>query len=77
VGFDREGRSRLIIVARVCRRANYESIVDLIDEFNIAKTTRFSIDRYSTADDSLLNLAGIPANCMTLSGDSEEPAPSD
>jgi hypothetical protein len=53
------------VVARVCRWANYESLVNLIDEFNVAKTTRFSIDRYSTADDSLLNLAGVSANCMT------------
>lgn len=77
VGLDREGRSRLIIVARVCRGANYESLVNLIDEFNVAKTTRFSIDRYSTADDSLLNLAGIPANCMALLEGIDASAPPD
>lgn len=77
VGLDREGRSRLIIVARVCRSADYENMVNLIDEFNVAKTTRFSIDRYSTADDSLLNLAGFPASCMAQAGGSEAPAPPD
>ncbi len=74
VGFDREGRSRLIIVARVCRMANYESMVELIDEFNIAKTTRFSVDRYTAADDSLLQLAGIPANCTALASQAQEAA---
>ncbi|NIO27857.1 MAG: biopolymer transporter ExbD [Candidatus Latescibacteria bacterium] len=72
VGFDSEGRSRLIIVARVCRLANYESMVNLIDEFNVAKTTRFSVDRYTAADDSVLHLADIPANCMALIAEGEE-----
>lgn len=71
VGLDKEGRSRLIIVARVCRVANYESMVNLIDEFNVARTTRFSLDRYSFADDSVLRLAGAPANCMTLVAEAE------
>jgi biopolymer transport protein ExbD len=66
VGMDKEGRSRLIIVARVCRKANYASMVNLIDEFNVVKTTRFSLDRYSAVDDSILRVAGIPANCMAL-----------
>lgn len=66
VGLDSEGRSRLIIVARVCRKADYKGMVDLIDEFNVAKTTRFSLDRYTFSDDSILQLAGIPANCMAL-----------
>ena len=71
VGFDEEGRSRLIIVARVCRKADYKSMVDLIDEFNVVKTTRFSLDTYTFADDSVLRLAGIPANCMALVAASE------
>jgi biopolymer transport protein ExbD len=74
VGFDSEGRSRLIIVARVCRVADYESMVDLIDEFNIAKTTRFSVDHYTAADDSVLRLAGIPVNCMPLTAQAEAAA---
>jgi biopolymer transport protein ExbD len=71
VGVDKEGRSRLIIVARVCRKANYESMVNLIDEFNVAQTTRFSLDRYTFADDSVLRLGGIPANCMALVAEAE------
>jgi biopolymer transport protein ExbD len=71
VGLDREGRSRLIIVARICRLANYESMVNLIDEFNVAKTTRFSLDHYTFADDSVLRLGGIPANCMALVAEAE------
>ncbi|MBU1707552.1 biopolymer transporter ExbD [bacterium] len=71
VGLDKEGRSRLIVVARVCRKANYESMVNLIDEFNVAKTTRFSLDRYTFADDSVLRLANIPANCMAVVAEAE------
>lgn len=71
VGLDKAGRSRLIIVARVCRKANYESMVNLIDEFNVAKTTRFSLDRYTFADDSVLRLGGVPANCMALVAEAE------
>jgi biopolymer transport protein ExbD len=71
VGLDKEGRSRLIIVARICRLANYESMVNLIDEFNVAKTTRFSLDRYTFADDSVLRLGGVPANCMALVAEAE------
>lgn len=74
VGVDKEGRSRLIIVARVCRKANYASMVNLIDEFNVVKTTRFSLDRYSFADDSVLHLAGVPSNCMALAA-REAPEP--
>jgi biopolymer transport protein ExbD len=66
VGVDKEGRSRLIIVARVCRKADYGSMVHLIDDFNVEKTTRFSLDTYTFADDSVLHLAGIPSNCMAL-----------
>jgi biopolymer transport protein ExbD len=71
VGLDKEGRSRLIVVARVCRAANYESMVNLIDEFNVAKTTRFSLDRYTFADDSVLRLANVPANCMAVTAEKE------
>ncbi len=74
VGLDKEGRSRLIVVARVCRKANYQSMVDLIDEFNVAKTTRFSLDRYTFADDSVLRLANIPANCMAVVAEAEAAA---
>jgi biopolymer transport protein ExbD len=71
VGLDKEGRSRLIIVARVCRKSSYKSMVNLIDEFNVAKTTRFSLDTYTFADDSVLRLANIPANCMAVVAEAE------
>ncbi|MBM3324927.1 MAG: biopolymer transporter ExbD [Calditrichaeota bacterium] len=74
VGLDKEERTRLIIVARVCRKANYASMVNLIDEFNVVKTTRFSLDRYTLADDSVLHLAGIPTNCMALVARDEQSA---
>lgn len=49
----------LTVLARIDRKATYESMVNLVDEFNVAQTTRFTIDRYTTVDDSLLRAAGI------------------
>jgi biopolymer transport protein ExbD len=47
---------RLVIVAKINRKAKYSTMVDLLDEFNVAKTTRFSILRFDAVDDSLLGL---------------------
>ena len=49
----------LTVLAKIDRKANYESMVNLVDDFNVANTTRFTIDRYTTADDSLLRAAGF------------------
>lgn len=56
--YDRFGDS-VTVVARIHPKARYAALVDLVDEFNLAKTTRFSIDRYTTWDDSLLRTAGF------------------
>ncbi len=50
--------SKLTIVAKVHRKAKYADMVHLLDEFNVAKTTRFSILKFDTVDDSLLALTG-------------------
>jgi biopolymer transport protein ExbD len=50
---------KLVIVAKIHRKAKYSDMVNLLDEFNLAKTTRFSILKYDTQDDSLLRLQGM------------------
>lgn len=49
----------LVVLAKIDRKATYNSMVSLVDEFNVAKTMRFTIDRYTTHDDSLLRAAGF------------------
>ncbi len=48
----------LTIVAKIHRKAKYSNMVDLLDEFNIAKTTRFSVLKFDSVDDSLLTGKG-------------------
>jgi biopolymer transport protein ExbD len=47
---------KLTIVAKINRKAKYSTMVDLLDEFNVARTTRFSILKFDAADDSALGL---------------------
>jgi biopolymer transport protein ExbD len=49
---------KLTIVAKIHRKAKYSDMVKLLDEFNLAKTTRFSILKFDAVDDSLLALTG-------------------
>ncbi|NUO18742.1 biopolymer transporter ExbD [bacterium] len=56
--YDRYGDS-VVVVARVHPKAKFMSLVDLVDEFNLVGTTRFSIDHYTTLDDSMLRAAGF------------------
>jgi len=49
----------LVVLAKLDRKCTYSSMVNLVDEFNVAKTTRFTIDRYTTVDDSLLRAVGF------------------
>jgi biopolymer transport protein ExbD len=49
---------KLTIVAKIHRKAKYSNMVNLLDEFNVAKTTRFSILKFDAVDDSLLALTG-------------------
>lgn len=60
----------LTVLAKIDRKATYSSMVNLVDEFNVARTTRFSIDRYTTFEDSLMRLAGF-----TTGGPSGLPEP--
>ncbi len=49
----------LTVLARIHKKARYESMVNLVDEFNVANTTRFSIDKFTTLEDSLLRASGF------------------
>ena len=49
----------VVVLAKIHKKARYESMVNLVDEFNVAKTTRFSIDRFTTWEDSTLRAAGF------------------
>ena len=52
-------KPKLVVLAKIDRKANYESLVNLVDQFNVDSITRFSIDRYTTLDDSLLRANGF------------------
>ncbi len=52
----------LTVLAKIDKMATYNSMVTLVDEFNVALTTRFTIDKYTTVDDSLMRLAGFRTN---------------
>ena len=49
----------LTVLTKIDRKAKYISMVNMVDELNVAKTTRFSIDRYTTYDDSIMRAAGF------------------
>jgi len=50
---------KLVIVAKIHRKAKYHAMVDLLDDFNLANATRFSILKFDTVDDSLLGIKTI------------------
>jgi biopolymer transport protein ExbD len=47
------------VLVKIDRKAKYMSLVNLVDELNVAKTTRFAIDKYTTEDDSLMRAVGF------------------
>ena len=49
----------VVVLAKIHKKARYSSMVNLVDEFNVAKTTRFSIDHFTTFEDSLLRVSGF------------------
>ncbi|MBU1636054.1 biopolymer transporter ExbD [bacterium] len=49
----------LIVIAKIHKRARYVSMVNLIDELNVARSTRFSIDKFTIFEDSLLRINGF------------------
>lgn len=49
----------VVVLAKIHFKAHYKAMVNLVDEFNVAQTTRFSIDKYTTWEDSLLRVNGF------------------
>ncbi|MDP8305261.1 MAG: biopolymer transporter ExbD [Candidatus Chlorobium antarcticum] len=43
--------SKLVIVVKISDRARYRNLVDIIDELNLMKIDRFSLDDYTPEDD--------------------------
>jgi biopolymer transport protein ExbD len=63
-------KSDLTVLAKIDPKASYESLVNMVDQFNVDSVTRFSIDRYNTMDDSLMRAAGF-----TTGGPKDLPPP--
>jgi hypothetical protein len=63
-------KSDLTVLAKIDPKAAYESLVNIVDQFNVDSITRFSIDRYNTLDDSLMRAAGF-----TTGGPKDLPPP--
>jgi hypothetical protein len=49
----------LIVIAKIHKKARYIAMVNLIDELNVARSTRFSIDKFTVYEDSLLRINGF------------------
>ena len=45
-----QANSKLVIVVKISDKAKYKYLVDLIDEFNLMKIDRFSLDDFTEAD---------------------------
>jgi len=41
----------MVIVVKISEKAKYKSLVDLIDELNLMKIDRFSLDDYTDQDE--------------------------
>ncbi|NTU52979.1 MAG: biopolymer transporter ExbD [Chlorobiaceae bacterium] len=46
------GNSKLVIVVRISDKAKYKALVDIIDEFNLMKIDRFSLDEFTPQDEA-------------------------
>lgn len=52
--------SRLITLVKVDRRSSYKTMVDVMDELNLANITRFSLAPFKDYDRQLVDGAGAP-----------------
>jgi len=49
----------LTVLAKIHKNAKYASMINLVDEFNVVGATRFSIDKFTVVEDSLLRMNGF------------------
>ena len=57
-----QANSKLVIVVKISDKAKYKYLVDLIDEFNLMKIDRFSLDDFTEADADAI---GMLASAVT------------
>jgi biopolymer transport protein ExbD len=48
---------KLVIVVRISDKAKYKALVDIIDEFNLMKIDRFSLDEFTPEDEAAIQKA--------------------
>ncbi|NTW52638.1 MAG: biopolymer transporter ExbD [Chlorobiaceae bacterium] len=48
---------KLVIVVKISEKAKYKSLVDIIDEFNLLKIDRFSLDDFNAQDEAAVSRA--------------------
>ncbi|UZJ36896.1 ExbD/TolR family protein [Prosthecochloris sp. SCSIO W1103] len=46
--------NRLVIVVKLSGKAKYKNLIDLIDEFNLLKIDRFSLDDFTSEDEAAI-----------------------
>ncbi len=51
-----KANSKLVIVVKISDKAKYKYLVDLIDEFNMMKIDRFSLDDFTEADEEAVGM---------------------
>ena len=49
---------KLVIVVKISEKAKYRSLVDIIDELNLLKIDRFSLDDFNAQDEAEVRRAG-------------------
>ena len=52
--------SKLVIVVKLSGKAKYKNLIDLIDEFNLLKIDRFSLDDFTAEDEAAIGNPGLP-----------------
>ena len=57
--------SKLVIVVKISDKAKYKYLVDLIDEFNMMKIDRFSLDDFTDADAEAVGIASESEKALT------------
>ncbi len=56
--------SKLVIVVKISDKAKYKYLVDLIDEFNMMKIDRFSLDDFTDADADAVGMLASAAKVI-------------
>jgi hypothetical protein len=52
-----QNNRKMVIVVKISDKAKYKSLVDIIDEFNLMKIDRFSLDDFTPQDEAEIHKA--------------------